>query len=116
MDKALELYQSSGARQEKLWVLYHNWYDIHFRNRAQDQRLVDKIMFQSMFKDYPRILKNGISRSEIYKEIRRYTAYKYSHWKEYLVQQRFETFSLLFYNKTKVDIEFGRHLICSFIR
>jgi len=109
--RAEQQYRIAKKKLLEIWQLYHCWYDEKYDS--------------TMFKAYPNLTKahntNVISRKKnmkcvFYKEIKKNSAAKHLAWLRYMDECRFNALSDIFYTKTRVDLEFARQIIYSYIR
>tara|TARA_B110000971_G_scaffold162081_1_gene165646 strand:+ start:724 stop:1035 length:312 start_codon:yes stop_codon:yes gene_type:complete len=101
----MEQYRKARQRRQTLWELYHHWHNDHPPTLPVDV----------LFRDFPRLLQRGVTREEIYKELRRSSARIKAAWTRVLNLRRFEAFSDLFFKATRVDVGFGQDFVLSYL-
>jgi len=100
----MEQYRKARQQRETLWELYHHWYNDHPTPPVG-----------VLFRDFPRLLQSGVTREEIYKELRRWSVRINVAWSHVLNMQRFEAFSDLFFKATRVDVGFSQGVVLSYL-
>jgi len=109
---ALHAYHDATDALSAIWVDYHVVFDLGMSsNRLRDQR-------SDIYKRWARLFQGDPKKIKVlfYKEIKKKSAIRRLKWAKYLDEVRFNTFSDVFYDKTRVCIEFARRKIYKMLR
>jgi len=99
----MEAYYDSVEKCHDIWRLYHLWYD-----DRRDPEVVQKC--KRLIKHSPYDTKLAF-----YKEIKKRHCLKSLHLRRYRNIARISVFSVIFYNKTHVDILFAKNILCDML-
>ena len=118
----LNEYRGARAKKERLYELYHQWYNAVYSSNKGINKAAQFEMFKSIFKDNPRILKTVCNldslcdiKKILYKGLRRTTVIANMAWHRYQDNIRFNLFCISAYRKTHVAVSFARHIILEYL-
>jgi len=100
----LDAYQEASTRLSMIWMDFHIWYATPRDPRVHKEHL------------HLICSNRKTTRGRFYREIRKKSAMKHIAWCRVLDEGRFDAFSAIFYNQTRVDVEFARRTIYKMLR
>ena len=109
---ALHAYHDAVCALSAIWMDYHAIYDLGMSAKRSRQQRPD------IYQRWARLFQGGPKKIKVlfYKEIKKKSAIRRLKWANYLDEVRFNTFSDVFYDKTRVCIEFARRKIYKMLR
>ena len=99
----LDTFQQAVQSLHDIWEDFHTWFSsTDHSTMKRNRRLIKSTRKET--------------RQCFYKEIRKKAAMKHMAWNRILDMRRFDAFSDVFYNQTRVDVEFARRKIYQMLR
>jgi len=110
----MDAYIKSSGDLDFLWVQYHIFYNS--QNRYSQHPYNPSKCKNSVIQHALKTRDLKTIKRAFYSELRKYKLKKRVAWLRVKDQERFDAFSLVFYTRTGVDIEFARQKICTYLR
>ena len=110
----MDAYIKSSEDLDFLWVQYNIFYNT--LNRYCQHRYNPSECKNSVIQHAFKTRDSKTIKRAFYSELRKYKLKKRVTWLKFKDQERFDAFSLVFYTRMGVDVEFARRKICAYLR